>query len=527
MLRVIIADDEERICRLIKALVDWESMGMEVVGVAANGLEAIELVKVWEPDILITDIRMPGCDGLELIERVRKTNPDVEIIIISGFAHFPYAQTAIKFGIGDYLLKPINKIELNQTLQKLCEKVRYRKASEWDRKQMAEDTLVARNRMKTNLITDLLDKNDIQWNDELLQEEYHLQPKKGVLQTFCIKMDYDLQADGGSGNKMVFEKTRDIVFGNLRTHCHDIVFDLRDYCGYGILQYDAKKQSDVKRVLRDCLNQLVMQKSIFGAVEFSLALGKVVKNTEDLAISLQETRVLLDERLVIGTERMMETMPKEKGLQDKNLLEKYVRMISHAIEIRSLAEGADAIRYLIEELPKNVRGHEVLDLVVSAGTVFLMQLNLKEQKEMLEKFKNDCNQCGSVISLFDTLETLQGDIINKMQKEYEGDALRPIRMAKQYIQNHYKEQITQEEVSDVVGLSPSYFSALFKKETGEGFAKYLINIRMEEAKRLLRETNDSVFSICETVGYHDLKHFTRTFEKAAGLKPSAYRKLYG
>lgn len=293
------------------------------------------------------------------------------------------------------------------------------------------------------------------------------------------------------------------------------------------MRYDAKKQGDIKRILKDCLNQLVIQKSIFGAVEFSLSLGKLVRDAENLANSLAETRILVDERLVIGTERMMETMPVEKGLQDKNLLEKYVKMISHAIEIHSVEESAYAVRYLIEEMPKNVRGYEILDLVISAGTVFLMQLNLKEQKEMLEKFKNDCNQCGSVVSLFDTLEKLQGDIIKNMQKEYESDALRPIRMAKQYIQNHYKEQITQEEVSDVVGLSSSYFSALFKKETGEGFAKYLINIRMEEAKRLLRETNDSVFSICETVGYHDLKHFTRTFEKAAGLKPSAYRKLYG
>lgn len=231
MLRVIIADDEERICRLIKALVDWESMGMEVVGVAANGLEAIDLVKIWEPDILITDIRMPGCDGLQMIEQVRGTNPEVEIIIISGFAHFPYAQTAIKFGIGDYLLKPINKIELNQTLQKLGEKVRYRKASEWDRQQMVEDTQLARNRMKNNLIADLLDKNDIQWSNGLLQEAYHFDVEKGVLQTFCIKMDYDLQVDGSPDNKMVFEKARDIVFGNLQSHCYDIIFDLRDYCG--------------------------------------------------------------------------------------------------------------------------------------------------------------------------------------------------------------------------------------------------------------------------------------------------------
>ncbi|WP_317855732.1 response regulator transcription factor [Chakrabartyella piscis] len=527
MLKVIIADDEERICRLIKALVDWESMGMEVVGVAANGLEAIELVKVWNPDILITDIRMPGCDGLQMIERVRETNTDVEFIIISGFAHFPYAQAAIKFGIGDYLLKPINKVELNQTLQKLCERIRHRKVLEIDHQQMMEHSQMAKKQMKKNLISDLLDKHELDWTAELLQTSYHFPMEKGVYQTFCMKMDYDLHVGGVSEDRIIHEKIRDIVMGNLRGICLDIVLDVREYCGYGVLLYDGKKQEDVRRVLRDCLNQLVMQKSVLGPIEFSLALGEVLKTPEKLPIALQETRLLVEERFITGTERLMESMPKEMGLQDKNLLEKYVRMIPHAIEIYSKEESVDAVAYLRKEMPKNVRGYEVLDLVISAGTVFLMQLNLKEQKEILEQFKEDCNQCNSVDKLFDTLEKLQGTIIEGLQKERENDALRPIRMAKQYIQNHYKEQITLEEVSDVVGLSTTYFSALFKKEIGEGFAKYLINIRMEEAKRLLRETNHSVFEICEAVGYHDLKHFTRTFEKAAGLKPSAYRKLYG
>ena len=88
MLKVIIADDEKLICRLVKALADWNLLGMEVVGEAENGFEALELIRSEEPDILITDIRMPGCDGLELIRQARELKPDLEIIIISGYAHF-------------------------------------------------------------------------------------------------------------------------------------------------------------------------------------------------------------------------------------------------------------------------------------------------------------------------------------------------------------------------------------------------------------------------------------------------------
>ena len=109
MLKVIIADDERLICRLVQTL-------------AENGLEALELVQSRHPDILITDIRMPGCDGLELIRSAKQIMPDLEVVIISGYAHFEYAQSAMKYGAGYYLLKPIKQAELMETLEKIREK---------------------------------------------------------------------------------------------------------------------------------------------------------------------------------------------------------------------------------------------------------------------------------------------------------------------------------------------------------------------------------------------------------------------
>lgn len=123
MIKVVIADDEVRICQLILALVDWEALGLKVVGTAHNGLEAIAMVRTLQPNILITDIRMPGCSGLELIDQVKRDDQSLEIVIISGYAHFEYAQQAIKYGVGDYLLKPISKTELTATLQKLAGRI--------------------------------------------------------------------------------------------------------------------------------------------------------------------------------------------------------------------------------------------------------------------------------------------------------------------------------------------------------------------------------------------------------------------
>lgn len=190
-LKVMIADDEERICKLIEALIDCDALQMEVAGVAHNGLEACELVKNLRPDILITDIRMPGYSGLELIEKVKESEENLEIIIISGYAHFAYAQTAIKFGVGDYLLKPINKEELTSTLQKLGERIRDRRRLAEDQQRIQQKSEADIRLFRMNLINRLMEGSTWKPSLEELREKYYLHVEEGVFQGFLIKVDCD------------------------------------------------------------------------------------------------------------------------------------------------------------------------------------------------------------------------------------------------------------------------------------------------------------------------------------------------
>ena len=156
MWKVIIADDEKLICRLVQALVDWNSLGMEIVGTAENGPEALEFVKNLKPDILITDIRMPGCDGLELIKQTRSLSPDMEIVIISGYAHFEYAQTAISYGVGNYLLKPIKQNELLETLTKIAKRLENRQNNLESMDSVHRNSLNDLKRLRERLLHDVL-----------------------------------------------------------------------------------------------------------------------------------------------------------------------------------------------------------------------------------------------------------------------------------------------------------------------------------------------------------------------------------
>lgn len=529
ILKVVIADDEERICKLIQALINWDALGMEIVGVVHNGLDACEVVEKLQPDILITDIRMPGCSGLELIERVKKTVPELEIIIISGYAHFEYAQQAIKFGVGYYLLKPISKVELTAILEKLKDRIGQRMESEQDKQELLRRAINNDNQMRIKLVSQLADGLNLCLTDNLLEETYHVHVQPGLFQAFCLKMDCEENSLSESSVSVLMEKAREILERSLKEKCFEFVLMVRDFYCIGIMNYDSSSQDEIRRVMKNCLSQMEVQKSIFRPVAFSMSAGNADHEAQGLSESMHQAKKLIMERIVKGSGRLLEHLGTQSSLQEENLLEKYLREITHAIEVMSIGQADAAVIFLQNETRKirNVRGYEILELVYSAADLFAACIQIQERTKNLESFKKQCELCGSAEKLFLCLQEFQRKYITELADRHESDTVRPVRRAKEYIQNHYSEPITLEEISDMVGLSTAYFSALFKKTEGEGFAKYLINVRIEQAKMLLRETNLPVTEICRKVGYNDLKHFTHTFEKATEVKPSTYRKLYG
>ena len=128
MIKVLVADDEKKLCRLIEMLCDCESLGMEIIGFVHNGPDTIKALREKKPDILIVDIRMPGCDGIEVIEKGREMNLPLEVIIVSGYADFAYAKAAITHGVSGYLLKPIKKQSLKR-LSRMRKKALKKKGS--------------------------------------------------------------------------------------------------------------------------------------------------------------------------------------------------------------------------------------------------------------------------------------------------------------------------------------------------------------------------------------------------------------
>lgn len=529
MLKVIIADDEERVCRLVQVLADWDALGMEVAGTASNGLEALDLVEQLRPDILITDIRMPGCYGLELIQHAKKILPHLEIVIISGYAHFEYAQSAIKHGVGDYLLKPIQKGELMATLQKLGDRCRARQAADAGAQVLHQYSQEDLFRLQNRLVLDLAERRLKDPSAQLLEQEYRFSVGPGLLQIMLLKLDYDLEQFSPASVGVIWEKARKIFEPLLQPVCHGMVFYVQDAWGGAVLNYSPEQREALRGRLREGLNQMVAQQALFGPVECSLGLSMPTDRPEELPQCFWEANDAICQRLLEGSGRLLEGRPAPSSLAEKKLLERYGRSVELLMDTLEQLQARQAAQQLEEsamEVP-GVRGRELLELVHSAGKLFALRVCGEDVRQETEHFEKQCLQCSRASDLFACLRQFQSRLLERTLQRRERESQRPIRVAKQYVQSHYSQNITLEDVCAATGFSVSYFSALFKKETGEGFAKYLTRVRMERAKELLQETNLPVSEICSQVGCGDLKHFNQTFKKVTSLSPGQYRKLYG
>lgn len=525
-MKVIIADDEKLICRLVQALADWELLGMEVVGTAENGLEALELIEILEPDILITDIRMPGCNGLELIRQAKERRPELEIVIISGYAQFEYAQSAIQYGVGNYLLKPIKKeglMEALNTMRGRCQARRNMSGS-----QGGVNSQKDLGRLRSSLVKDLLSPSPPVLTRESLRETYYMEAAGDLFQAFALQAIGGGQAMGQPALDILQQEILQALVSCLGGNCLEKVVYFQERTGYGILCFDQGKRTAVRWALRECINQLDAKKGLFGQVEFSMSLGSPVWEPEELSRSMAEAKMALLGRFTEGVGRLLEYTPENTGMDRQNLLDKYIKAAGNAIETMSEENAAAAC----EEFEKGVKetgsltGRDMMELVLAAQSFFASR-TVMDVGERQQEFARRCDDCSRMEELFVLLEAEQKGLLEELRENRRNEDNRPIRLAKQYVMKHFRQPITLEEVSEAVGFSPSYFSVLFKKKTGEGFAKYLTRIRMEEAKTLLRETNLAIAEICERLGYSDRKHFTQTFHKATGLTPAEYRKLYG
>lgn len=536
MIKVIIADDEEKVCKLIQKLIHWEDFDMSVSAIVHNGIAALEAIERIKPDVVISDIRMPGYDGLEMIKRAQKISKNTSFIIISGYQQFDYAKKAIQYGVKDYLLKPINKKELKDVLFH----IRKEYLSKHNRLTAEEQSRISMKntmeKVRLSFFPEILYKKKKPAGSLILEEinkEYCFHFQAGSFQTVVIKID---------GLDEIMQKSelyiQDKFLQGTERHIKDICYDSEvffdeNYCTL-ILNYDPKQYKEIRRRLKNLLNDILLQKEILESFHITFGLGIQTDSVKQLSLSLKTAIWAVEQRLLLGINRIIEG--KEVSLNviaESPIFYSFNKRFTDAIENFNEDQIKKAFLYLQKSLMEKEEpmGHEIMQMCKTSLNLYLFTMQKCNFfiRNADSFFQDCCSQMDNIGNADEIFSYLTKKIISSIRQALQDKEMldnKPIREAKRYMEEHYSESLTLEIVSDFVGFNPAYFSSLFKKEVGITFLEYLTELRMSRARELLRETNLNISSICEAVGYSDVKHFTKIFKKMTDLKPNEYRKIY-
>lgn len=544
MLKIVIADDENGIIDLIKALISYP--GAEIVGEARDGIELVQQVERLHPNTVITDISMPGLTGLEAVAEMKEKYPDVRFIIMSGYSEFSYAQESIRLKVQDYLLKPINKEELNMTLEKIDRLIYQESLGQEELKLLRVSLKKSEDQIRSKFLLDA-------WQ-AMLNGTYSTDRIKENLA--LVDEDINIDFSGRKGFLVLINRDgRGSIGGSFQTSGMDMMDEFASL----IEMFDKKSSESVmtareNQVLIMILSEADHIDELFRGIQRELR-GRIEKdnlrhNFHRITASMsdvsnidmmhfpkliQEVQRALTYRIempqvAVHIYNMKFEIEIEKRISLRQL--EYSEKLRDAIRDMDMEAAAESIRRIWQRLTSHINTpgntwtvfSDLLDIVNT-------EMGKKESAERISaEFQTNPEQ---LVRLDIDYSNLQQQLVDYMfalferYRESMDNRQNPsITRAKEYVMRHYSETITLDDVAKAACLSSSYFSTLFKTETGVGFTDYIQQVRIDKAKSLLKETSMRVQDIAESVGYRDIKSFNKVFIRLTKVKPSEYRKYY-
>jgi len=535
MLRVLISDDEVKVCQLLRHLIDWEELGFEIIACVNDGMSAYQIIKEENPDIVITDIRMPEFDGIELIRNVKEFNPDIHFIIISGYSHFEYAHNAIKYGVFDYLLKPIKKKELMETLNKLLAEHQQSVLEKVEKQYLQDQLMSDSNKMKKNFLKELLHQPSrfTGLTIEEINKEYRCAFTEGEFRAILIRNCIGLYEESKQDYDLLMQKTEATINIVLKDYCSEMI-TLRVLEGIICIVNQKKGEPDsYDRRLKKIRSEVASWKELFQKINITIGIGKSVSQISDLSSGIEEAKRAALYSLAAGAGSIIKYEKLEffhYELSDIVGIVVRNRLLA-CMEIYDINGVASCIAHVVEDLKKldKLDGDFIKLVYLELVDIFMFGLKtcgLEQEYLKSNRLIEAFYMIPTMEEIFEHLSGVITGILQKQMEEKKQENIKPILIAKQYIADNYRKSLTLEEVSGKIGFNASYFSSIFKKETGENFTEYLAQIRIQNAKQLLMETDFAIADIAEKVGYSDIKYFSKLFKKITGLNPKEFRKLY-
>lgn len=470
-MRILIAEDELLERKAMKKFIKENFGDMEVVGEAENGRRAIELAKEKRPNIVFMDIKMPGINGLEAIKQIHAVQPSIKFILVSAYDTFDYAKQAMQFGIKDYILKPGKKEEIVKALLRLQKEI-------VNEGKLEEEKRQSRKLLEERFVRRLMEQ-PLQEDVFELQKQLYPQMKYSYFLVFGGNGSSNLNEIPCSlerylSNPFILYETNDIIVAIV------IIDDIED---------KATQLITVRKL------SLELKNSMF------IGIGHICDSLEQLPISYREA---------YGAFFQLRTEGKSHyGFLNENTTdlpsEEYLAKITEEVEKGNAGKAIEHFKdcsHLLGEAEKE-------NLYIAIQNL-LMKRNVSNFKSSITSLQND-----------EDWQMYLNICCMKINEVYQ--SMQSMMIAKKYIEEHFPENITLEDVAALVKLSPNYFSNLFKEEFGETFIEFLTRTRMLQAKLLIEKNAYSLKEICFKVGYKDPNYFSRVFKKYYHTSPKHFQ----
>lgn len=534
MLKFLIVDDEAIIRNGIALKIERLIPHAVIVGKAESAEQAMEFIDAAHPDIVITDIRMPGIDGLQFIEQVKSRYSDIKFIIISGHQDFEYAKKAIVLGVEDYLLKPVKNHELKDiidSLEKKLKKESSQKAYLNELKFKAEsNTVFLRNKFLTDAVNYAgeLELNQISKALSLLSVAFTrkqftvavlLLDDMASIPDFSAREDIPLVkfAVMNIAEEILLPLGTVVAFENLKKENQIVlVINHTDIDEKYMFRHFEQLLEALRKVLK---------------VTVSIGIGKSREGLSTLSESYQEAYSAAIQKVVLGPNCVVHI----DFVPNSNLITFFIpenekQQLYSFIGSRNVEKAFAAIDSVFETIKaQNISYSNVktlcLEILIMLGRLLKESggsiENIFQEDIFSEEYLSRCNTLDELNSLLKSCISNVSEYLADLKKS---DGKKIIREIKTHIDNYYYTNINLNDLAGKYFINLSYLSQLFKNETGEKFVDYLTRVRVEKAKSLLSSTMMKSYEVAEMVGYSDPRYFSDVFLKVTGTSPTKYRE---
>lgn len=459
-----------------------------------NGEEAFQHFKEVTPDLVITDITMPIMDGLQLITKIKQADPAVECVLLTVHDTFRYAQKGIQLGVADYLLKPIKKEDLYETVDQMIEKIRKRKREESDRQHWSINKMLI---------------------DSIQRKNYDIHELDNQRFLFMLTLFGNWRAPIIDMEQMDIQDIKDIVG-------HDRECWLLSVTGrQKVLLISLKPHEKLESFPLDAVHRYHQQ--------FGQAHSYTLIKNEKIALNkvFQKAMLMLERGKLFGTPTALTEMSAWREVDLHPIWDK-VRILEQKLLNGELATVEGQIKDLLKQLKKYPLTQRQLFRFLT-DMYYALQYKLQQstipvlQQGFMEDFTEELNALVTYEELEKWLTELILKIMDSTQIDKQIAPKHLIPKVKQWMEEGYQRTITFQQFAEKHHVSLSYLSREFKEQTGMTFSEYLTNIRIEKAKDFFREGIERVTEVADLVGYQDVKHFRSVFKRVTGLTPAEFK----